>query len=135
MRLKTVCGIAVLLTASGCASAQNGSSASPSPPAAAPSPNDNPHWARLPGGHDFAAVYPWAAARQHISGHSTMRCSVTKEGMLENCMVVEETPPHLGFGAAELKLAAKFRMHPLTRGGRSVGGGVVTVPVGWRPIP
>jgi TonB family protein len=92
----------------------------------------SPHWVRTPNGDDFARVYPSAAMRRGIEGHTTMRCDVKADGTLTNCVVTEETPKGAGFGDAALKLAPKFRMTPTTDDGKSVEGGSVIIPISWK---
>ena len=92
----------------------------------------SPTWVAQPTGADYADDYPSHALKAGIEGHSTMTCSVTSDGALTACRIIKETPPGQGFGPAELKIAAKFRMQPTTSDGRPVGGGQVMIPVLWK---
>lgn len=58
-----------------------------------------------------------------------MRCRIRADSRLEDCRVVEETPPGLGYGPAGLASAAFFRFQPPTEGGRVVEGREITVGV------
>ena len=46
-----------------------------------------------------------------VSGSARLRCRVTSEGDLADCIVVQETPPDYGFGAAALALVPHFHLH------------------------
>jgi hypothetical protein len=92
----------------------------------------NPNWVRKPSGTEIANVFPKKALEKRVGGRATIRCRVTVEGFLEGCKVVNETPEGLDFGAAGLQLAPQFRLSPKIRGGRSVGGGEVTIPIIWQ---
>lgn len=71
-----------------------------------------PDWLEKPTVEDMADFYPEHAARNEIRGKATITCQVSSGGMLEQCKVVEESPPGEHFGEAALKLAPKFRMIP-----------------------
>ena len=92
----------------------------------------NPNWVRKPSGAEIANVFPKKALEQRVGGRATIRCRVTVEGFLEGCKVLSEGPEGLDFGAAGLQLAPQFRMSPKIRGGQSVAGGEVTIPIIWQ---
>lgn len=73
-----------------------------------------------------------SAAPGKVGGVTRMRCRVTAEGKLSDCVVVFECPAGRGFGAAALKAAAYFKMRPRTADGRPVGGGEVVIPIKWK---
>lgn len=91
----------------------------------------NPDWARKPNGDDFAAVYPQIAIASGLGGWARMKCDVTSEGALADCLVLEESPRGIGFGDAVLKMASKFRMRPKTLDGKPVAGATVVIPVNF----
>ncbi|HEY1752209.1 MAG TPA: energy transducer TonB [Caulobacteraceae bacterium] len=76
-------------------------------------------------------VYPKAAFRAGVSGRATLSCLVSAEGRLQDCKVIEQTPPGYDFGDAALKLSRSFRMTPQLRDGVAVGGAKVTFPVAF----
>lgn len=97
-----------------------------------PAPPDSSHWIRGPSGNDLAAVYPARAIRLGLSGRAVLGCRITEEGDLRGCTVESEAPEDYGFGAAALKLAAKFRMSSTTISGKSVEGSVIHIPILFR---
>ncbi len=72
----------------------------------------SPHWLERPTGNDIAKAYPDRAQSAGISGKAVLYCSVGPDGRLDLCRVFAEAPTGLGFGAAALSLAPKFRMAP-----------------------
>jgi protein TonB len=91
-----------------------------------------PHWVHRPTGDDFVRVFPRGALEHGIEGHTTMRCKVTADGYLAECVITEETPRGRGFAEAALALAANFRVTPQTDAGEPVEGGTVVIPIGWK---
>lgn len=57
-----------------------------------------------------------------------MKCTVTVEGALAGCKVVQETPPALGYGQAALALSPVFLFTPAKRNGLAVAA-PVTIPI------
>lgn len=102
---------------------------------AAPPPITSPDWERKPNGDDLARYYPDGAAKQGLGGLATVACKVTNAGDLTACAIETEDPPGAGFGDAALKLAAFFKMKPLTKDGLPVAGGVVRVPIRFAIAP
>jgi TonB family protein len=104
------------------------------PPAAvAPPPRasviTSPDWLRKPTGADLAQFYPKAAADAHIEGRAILRCQVAATGELADCTTSNEEPLGQGFGDAALKLAAYFKMRPMTKDGLPVSGGKINIPI------
>ena len=99
---------------------------------AAPPVVTGPDWSHIqgPGLADLiGSVYPVEARRKGLSGTAKMRCVVTVEGKLDQCFVLEETPPDAGFGQAELRLSPYFRFHPRLVDGVPTGGATVIIPI------
>lgn len=92
-----------------------------------------PDWERKPTGMEVAQYYPLLPALTGMKGHATITCLVTVSGALENCRVIEETPPGRGFGAAALKATKVMRMRPATLNGAPVDGASVTIPLAFDP--
>jgi len=92
----------------------------------------NPDWLRKPSVEELQKVWPTAAARKGTDGAAKISCQVNVEGGLHDCTVVSENPPELGFGAAALALAPKFRMRPATLNGVPIEGGTVRIPINWK---
>jgi protein TonB len=88
-----------------------------------------PAWIRKPTGEDIARVYPPRAQGAGIQGRIVMKCAVTAEGRLADCMIVEETPLGEHFGEAGLKLSRLFRMRPMTKDGLPISGGSISIPI------
>jgi TonB family protein len=90
-------------------------------------------WLDKPSGADVDAVYPPRAVKEGVGGTAEMECAATAEGTLGRCRILQETPAGYGFGDATLNLAGKFRMAPKTPDGHSVQGGIVRIPLTFRP--
>ncbi len=96
-----------------------------------PSVVTNPDWLERPNGDDVSALYPPIALEFNISGRAALVCAVDTYGALEDCSAEEESPKGLGFGAAAVALAPKFRMTPKMVDGRPVVGGSVRIPINF----
>lgn len=98
-----------------------------------PEPFDitSPTWATRPDAAAFARVYPRRALREGRDGRVVLECFANADGTLV-CTVLEETPSGYGFGNAALRVAREFRLQPVMVDGRSVAGGRVRIPIGFR---
>lgn len=76
------------------------------------SPIDKPRWAQEPSLIEGQAAYPLAAQAFRVSGWAMLQCRVTEVGGLEDCAVLAQEPRRLGFGAAGLRVAGSYRLHP-----------------------
>jgi TonB family protein len=88
-----------------------------------------PAWLKTPTQADRDGAYPAAAKGQ--GGGAAIDCAVTDDGALADCKVTAETPEGSGFGEAALRLAAQYRMKPISSGGKLVRGGRVELKVFW----
>lgn len=86
-------------------------------------------WAEKPEGAEMRKVYPPAAVEANKEGLAKVRCRIVETGRLADCAVVSEDPPGLGFGAAALALAPKFRADLSNPENGLSAGRVVTIPV------
>ncbi|QQQ18456.1 TonB family protein [Brevundimonas vitis] len=71
-------------------------------------------------------VYPRAALNAGVSGRGLITCRIRLDTRLEDCRLVEESPPGRGFGAAALATAANFRFRPPTIDGEPLAGAEIT---------
>jgi protein TonB len=92
-------------------------------------------WLARPSAADMLRNYPERAISGALGGDVLMNCKVAETLRLENCKVISETPVHVGFGRAALKLAPFYVIKPLTSSGESTVGSSVTVPVRFRLGP
>ena len=90
---------------------------------------DHPRWIAIPSGDDVARVYPPAASKAGVSGRAIISCTVTVAGKMNDCAIVAEDPPAMGFGQAALKLQNRFAMAPKTQLGGDAGGATVRIPI------
>ena len=91
-------------------------------------------WAALPSAADFQASFPKAAnGVNHV--RVLMACDVAAGGALANCALQQEEPAGLGYGAAVLALAPKFRAVLWTRDGLPTVGARVKVPIRYELRP
>jgi TonB family protein len=91
-----------------------------------------PDWIARPTSEDLSKYYPKAAYTLFIEGRARVSCEVDAFGGLQDCRVTAESPAGMGFGSASLAMAPLFRMRPMTRDGRPVAGGKLTVPIDFR---
>ena len=107
------------------------------PPPSPPLPDwaYHPLYPPPPKHDDLATYYPDRAQRINAEGMARIACTVTEAGSLSDCVVVDESPPGLGFGESALKMAHLFKMKPKTVDGRPVGGARVVVPIRFKPHP
>lgn len=90
-------------------------------------------WIRRPTPEQVAAALPAAAREAGVGGKVVMRCMLTYDGGLDDCLVVVETPAGLGLGPAAVGLARAFQLNPMVDG-QSATGGMIMVPVKF-PAP
>ncbi|WP_292036864.1 MULTISPECIES: energy transducer TonB [unclassified Brevundimonas] len=86
---------------------------------------------RGPTMEELRRLHPPAAFRQRLGGRATLSCRIRLDTRLEDCRVVDESPPGMGFGRAALEASGYFRFQPPTRDGVAVEGQEVPVVVLW----
>lgn len=60
-----------------------------------------------------------------------MICTVTAQGKMSDCRVVEESPIGMDFGDAVLKLSPRFKVREVLPDGSSAQGGTIRLAVRW----
>ena len=123
-----------MLVFAGLALAAPASAAPASPPPAPARQVTNPDWLRKPSPDDIARYYPIAAQRRDIGGRVRVQCRLANDGVLNDCVVLSETPPGYGFGEAALNVATRFQMRPGLRDGRPIAGQII-IPIVFSPGP
>lgn len=93
-----------------------------------------PSWLKRPSAQDLMGVWPTAAMKSGRGGKALISCTVTVQGALRDCKVVEETPAGSGFGGAAVTLSAQLLMKPGLRNGQPVEGNV-RIPIVWPDMP
>jgi len=93
----------------------------------------NPSWAELPAPDDMAEAYPGFAATAGIHGQARLGCLGLPDGRLATCDVLWEAPEGLGFGAAALEVAPRFRLSPRTVDGEASKSRIVFSVQFFRP--
>jgi len=104
----------------------------PTARAAPPASSHAPDWTRSPGncpGGVNTTYYPPDAQMQGREGRVVLQCIVTAKGSVDQCKVISEDPPGVGFGEAALRMTCLFKMRPETRDGQPVSGARVTIPI------
>ncbi len=97
-------------------------------PAAPPQPPANhPSWLRGPSTNDMGRTYPPRAAKYGVGGQAKLKCVVDTDGFLNNCRVLEESPPGWGFGDSTIMLSRTMVMTPGYRA-------AINIPVIWKPV-
>jgi hypothetical protein len=86
-------------------------------------------WRSKPTAEDMATFYPPKAQRAEQAGWATLECLTATTGEMKACQLLGEAPAGFGFGAAGLKLAAKFRIDATKIDPAMLEGGVVTIPI------
>jgi TonB family protein len=93
-------------------------------------------WLVKPSQLDMMRYYPERAISGALGGDVTINCRVGSTLRLEDCKVIAETPVHVGFGDAALRIAPLYVLRPqILASGESVVGARVTVPVKFRLGP
>lgn len=91
-----------------------------------------PTWAKFPDPGTLDRYYPERALRLEKDGSTIIACTVTGEGLFENCVPVSEHPAEMGFGAAGVRAMRLFRLNPLDSAGEPVEGVATRQPFQWK---
>jgi hypothetical protein len=67
----------------------------------------------------------------NVEGRSMMRCKITDEGRLNECVALSEAPAGMGFGEAELRAAREFRAIRPASGAPIYSQREVLLPMTW----
>lgn len=82
-----------------------------------------------PSSEEIGDFYPEDAQRRELGGKATVECEIANSQRLVNCVLTEETPRGLGFGAALLRVATLYRVAPPTYDGKVIEGAKFTIPM------
>jgi hypothetical protein len=92
-----------------------------------------PDWASAgPAASDFIAAYPQRAFDSQTAGRAVLACLIQTDRALQ-CTVREETPPGMGFGAAALAVAARYRVKTFDGDPRYAAGAPIVTAVRFVP--
>lgn len=95
-----------------------------------------PTWAQKPERAQVSEAYPVIPTGLGLDGWAGLVCDVDSDGLLSKCRVEAESPAGLGFGAAALSLAERYR---LSRTAHAVGERQVWLAMPfrspWAPTP
>ena len=92
-----------------------------------------PKWAKAPDQRVLRWYFPFKAWLFHVRGQVKLKCVLSKEAVLGQCVIIEETPPNFGFGSSAEKIAAAgnlFVFQPKIRDGVPVESEVI-IPVNF----
>ena len=90
----------------------------------------NPNWVAAADAPQIAKYYPVSAHDRHVGGRATVRCIVSADGRLHDCVTVSEMPAGENFGVSAAKMSQDlFRMAPTTRDGAPVAGRSITTSI------
>lgn len=91
----------------------------------------NPDWLKKPTAESMLSVWPTEARKRGIGGKAVIRCKVSLQGVLVNCVVVSETPEGSGFGQAAIAMTPQLLLTPQKVDGVPVEGGEVQIPLNF----
>lgn len=95
-----------------------------------------PEWSEQPAAAQVFAAYPGVAKNLLIGGWAKLACKVDDMGLLTGCEVVLDRPKDLGFGAAALSLAPRYRLVPRLMAQGAAGESIaLTVAFPVPPLP
>lgn len=89
-----------------------------------------PDWLVKPSQDEISRLYPKGALKRHVTGATTVHCTVDIDGYLSDCTVTKEEPKDAGFGNAALQATSYMRMKPATLNGAPIEADV-SVPLNF----
>jgi hypothetical protein len=101
----------------------------------------NPKWIKRPSSDDVQSAYPPHELKELKQDHTVVDCAISDDGGLQDCTVVEDQRPHLGFDSATLRLTKLYKTAPLAEQTaftnmpeciRKLGAPHVVIPMDWR---
>jgi TonB family protein len=92
---------------------------------------ERPRLLKAPTDHQLTLAASDHALARKINGSAVMSCLLTQQGALDDCRILRESPPDAGYGQTALKVARFFKFSPELRDGEPVGGGIITLPLGF----
>lgn len=90
-----------------------------------------PPWLRKPSGAAVARAFPKKALGRGVDGRAVLSCVVADTGHVEDCRIIQESPPGFGFGRASVELSQFFVMQTQTADGASTVGATVIIPLSF----
>lgn len=94
-----------------------------------------PDWAERPSPESLAPGYPELPRQLMIEGFARVRCEVAANGVPQDCVVEQESPEGLGFGASARMMAPSFEMRPALQPGARNPDTTVRIPISFRLPP
>ena len=92
-----------------------------------------PDWVRQPTSAQLMAVFPTKALKAGVDGDAVIKCKISLQGALFDCVVASEEPVGMGFGQAAIALTPQFLFKPAMKDGRPVIAGV-RIPIGFKGL-
>ena len=90
-----------------------------------------PQWASRPNASIIRRLYPLEAAAAQTTGVAHVACVARWDGTLEDCRLLSETPPDMGFGEATLRAARHHRLEAAPQHGADPRRGMVHLSIRW----
>jgi TonB-like protein len=82
---------------------------------------DNPQWISQPDPAALASAGPRLAGILGLNGVVRLTCKITDGGTLTGCVVDEEAPKGLGYGAVALQATQAYRLNPIQLNAGALG--------------
>lgn len=89
-------------------------------------------WVKTPSANLDPDSWPERALRLEKGGNVVLKCTHNEKGVLSACVVLEQSPRDLPFGAAALRMSRVFKLKPTLSDGSPLQPGEITFPVPFR---